>query len=614
MCGIYGSTKEYDANVIKRKMTQFAFRGPDFTGIKTYQTPDANLVLAHNRLAILDLDKRANQPFEYANGNIVVVLNGEIYNFEQLKTQYFADLSFTTTSDTEVLCALYERFGTDCVDYVNGDFAFVIYDAAKQLLFGAVDRLGAKPLFYHADADGFEFASQLMPLCIGNDYQIDEFARLCYFSMQYIPSPFSIVKQVRKLNPAEKFVYDLKTKQLTISGYWDLYDNTCRFTAPKSYEEALSTAQELLDDAVRLRLKADVPLGTFLSGGIDSSTISMLAHHYDRNIEAYSVGFNETGFDESYYAKKVAESIGIKFSHIICTSREAIDVIYNLQQYYDEPMGDASAIPTSLLCEKAAQHVRVALGGDGGDEVFFGYPRYLRYAERQWIYRLPLPIRKIMSATAKSLGKDRLAMSLLLSDVQQLYMNRRPSNKADLFDAREVQQQIPQTAYLYANADVRRAFNDFDIRSLMCHAYNVKLDRASMRAALEARTPMLDYRVFEYSRLLPIEYCYTKQHGQKRMLRDMLYKEIDPQLFERPKRGFGVPIGDWFRGELKDLLLSVLNEKTVSEIPCFDPVQLIAVRDRHIAGTEDQTTLLWLCFNYLQWLEMFKSLNSKHTN
>lgn len=607
MCGIYGSTKEYSKEILERKLKQFAFRGPDFTGIKHFVSGKNSLTLAHNRLAILDLDQRANQPLEYQNGNLVVVLNGEIYNYLQLKSQYFGDIQFKTTSDTEVLCALYERFGQDCVKYINGDFAFVIYDKEKQILFGAIDRLGDKPFYYHHDTDGFEFASQLLPLCIGNNYDIDEYARRCYFAMQYVPSPHSIIKQVSKLNPAEKFVYSLSDNTLQIEQYWDLYDNSCGFQKPKTYDEALETAEALLDDAVSLRLQADVPVGVFLSGGIDSSCISKLAYKHNPKLEAYSVGFNEADFDESYYAREVAKSIGIKFNHILCTSDDALKVIEGLQQYYDEPMGDASAIPTSLLCEKAKQHITVALGGDGGDEVFFGYPRYQRYADREWVYRLPKAVRQVMSVCAKVAGKNRLAMSLLLDNVQELYLNRRPSNKAELFDARQVQQSIEQCRYLNnRDVDIRRAFNDFDIRSLMCHAYNVKLDRASMRASLEARTPMLDYRVMEYSRLLPIEYCYQKQIGQKRILRDILYKDIPRELFERKKRGFGVPTSRWFRNELKGYLCDLLNENTVHLLPDFDGAELLKLRDRHIAGQEEQGTLLWLCTNYIAWYNLFK--------
>lgn len=609
MCGIYGSTKKYSESLLKRKMQQFRFRGPDNTDIKSYPLPKGQLTLGHNRLAIIDLSERANQPMEYAGGKVVVVLNGELYNYQELKKQYFSDVAFQTTSDTEVLCALYDRFGTECVHYINGDFAFVIYDKENQLLFGAVDRMGDKPLYYYAGEDGFEFCSQLLPLCIGNQYQIDEYGRQCYFTMQYIPSPSTIVKEIKKFNPGESFTYSLETKRLDIRTYWELYDNTCHFEKPKSYEEALHVSKQLLDDAVRMRLYADVPIGVFLSGGIDSSTIAMLASRYKKDIEAYSVGFEESKFDESEYAQSVAEYLGIKFHHIVCSSEEAIKVVDNLQQYYDEPMGDASMIPTSLLCEQTGKHVRAALGGDGGDEMFFGYPRYLRYAGYQKMFAFPRWMREIGAAAADVAHKTRIAKSLRMKDIQSLYMNRRPSNAAERFDALQIQQSLEQCKYLYADKDIRRCFNDFDIKTLMCHAYNVKLDRASMRGAIEVRTPLLDYRIAEYTRLLPIEYCYTPEMGQKRILRDLLYRQIPREVFERKKRGFGVPIGQWMReGVMKNYLLDMLNEETVKLLPDYDGEELLRIRDRHIAGTEDQTTLMWLCVNYIAWYRLFKQI------
>lgn len=609
MCGIYGTTKSYTAEVLQRKVERFAFRGPDYSGMKSYAGEKYNLVLAHNRLAIIDLNERANQPMEYADGNIVVVLNGEIYNFQQLKSQYFADRKFKTESDTEVLCAMYARFGKDCLRHINGDFAFVIYDKQKQTLFGAVDRMGDKPFYYYYGDDGFEFCSQLLPLCMGNKYTIDAYGRQCYFAMQYIPSPHTIVEQVRKLNPAECFTYDLTSNELHIEEYWDLYANTCGFDKPKSYDQAVAQADELIDSAVQMRMHADRPLGLFLSGGIDSSTIAMYAQRYNPKIEAFSVGFDEVKFDESEYAQEVANQLGIKFNHLICTSEQALSVIDGLQYYYDEPMGDASMIPTSMLCEQTGKYVKVALGGDGGDEMFFGYPRYLRYAGREGVYAFPQWMREIAAMGADMLHKTRVAKSLRMKDVQELYMNRRPSNAAERFDALMIQQSLEQCKYLYENQDIRRCFNDFDIKTLMCHAYNVKVDRASMRAGVELRTPMLDYRIVEFTRQLPLEYCYNEEMGQKRILRELLYRRMPRELFERKKRGFGVPIGQWMQnGVLKDYLLDMLNEQTVGLLPDYDGEELLRIRDRHIAGTEDQTTLMWLCVNYIAWVKMFEKI------
>lgn len=609
MCGIYGTTRKYTAEVLKRKVERFAFRGPDHTGMKSYMGEKYNLVLAHNRLAIIDLNERANQPMEYADGNIVVVLNGEVYNFQQLKAQYFADKKFKTESDTEVLCALYERFGKDCLKYINGDFAFVIYDKQKEILFGAIDRMGDKPFYYHYGEDGFEFCSQLLPLCIGNKYDIDTYGRQCYFTMQYVPSPFTIVKQIKKLNPAECFTYDLKMNELHIEEYWNLYANTCGFEKPKSYEDALAQADELIDSAVQMRMQADRPLGLFLSGGIDSSIISMYAQRYNPKIEAFSVGFEEAKYDESEYAQEVANQLGIKFNHLICTSEQALSVINGLQYYYDEPMGDASMIPTSMLCEQTGKYVKVALGGDGGDEMFFGYPRYLRYAGYGKMFAFPRWMREIGAFGADMLGKARVAKSLRMKDVKELYMNRRPSNAAERFDALKIQQSLEQCKYLNEDQDLRRCFNDFDIKTLMCHAYNVKVDRASMRAGLELRTPMLDYRIVEFTRQLPLEYCYNEEMGQKRILRELLYRRMPRELFEREKQGFAVPVGDWMRsGVLKDYLTDMLNEQTVKLMLDYDGAELLRIRDRHIAGKEDQTTLMWLCINYIAWYRMFENL------
>lgn len=509
--------------------------------------------------------------------------------------------------------SLYLQYGIDCVKHMNSECAFVIYDSEKKIVLGAVDRMGCKTLYYHVDALGIDCGTALLPLCSDKHYTIDEYARKCYFTMQYIPSPYTIVKEVRKLNPGERFVYSIETGEMHIDAYWDLYDNTSGFVVPTSYDEAIQTSECLIRESIHLRIQSSIAnhqprIGTFLSGGIDSSLVTMIASQEVSNLECFSIGFDENKWDESEYAKQVAKYLGIRLNHIVCSSNDAIRLVDGLQNYYDEPMGDASMIPTSLLCEKTKERIDIALGGDGGDEVFFGYPRYLRYAEREWIYQVPNFLRKSIAELCDMAGKKRLATSLRMHDIQQLYMNRRPSNHAELFDALCVQQSLEQCRYLYADKDIRRCFNDFDIRSLMAHAYNVKVDRAALRANLNVRVPLLDYRLVEFSRLLPIEYCYTKDVGQKRILRDLLYREFPRALFERRKQGFGVPIGDWFRGPLKDYLTDMVNEETIRLLPDFDAERLLEMRNRHIAGLENQTTLLWLCCNYVAWYRLFEKL------
>lgn len=508
---------------------------------------------------------------------------------------------------------LYKQYGTKCVHHINGAYAFVLYDIEKQVLFGAVDRMGVKTLYFYNQNNEFGYSTSLLPLCENKGFHINEYGRQCYFSMQYIPAPHTIVSEVKKLHPGECFVFDLKTARLETKIYWDLYDNTCGFTVPKDYTEAVNTTETLLRQTIREQaesLDKSVIKGAFLSGGIDSSIVAMYASELTPNMECFSIGYEEAKWDETAYAKAVADKLGLRMNRIVCTPDDAIRVIEGLQKYYDEPMGDASMIPTSFVCEQAATKVRLAYGGDGGDEVFFGYPRYLRYAGYQKVFAFPRWMREMGAFGADMLNKERVAKSLRMHDVQELYMNRRPSNAAERFDALKVQQSLEQCQYLYANRDLRRCFNDFDIKTLMTFAYNVKLDRASVRAWIDVFTPLLDYRLVEYSRLLPLEYCYNKKMGQKRILRELLYRRIPREIFERKKQGFGVPVGQWMReGVLKDYLVDMLNEKTVSCLPDYDGKEIIRIRDRHIAGIEDQTTLMWLCVNYIAWVRLFDGNN-----
>ncbi len=267
MCGIYGSTFRYDDETIDRKLSSMLFRGPDFHAFKRYHLPaEQQLTFGHVRLSILDLDARSNQPFDYSE-DISIVFNGEVYNFEDLKTQYLQDVPLRTTSDTEVICALYDKMGGKCVSLLNGMFSFVIYDRRNNKLFGARDRLGKKPFYYRWDKNGFEFASQPEAIHIANDFRIDSRSRAFYFFNGYIPDPYCIWSELKKLRAGQYFSYDLHTNSLEISSYWDIFSNTCKFQRPKTYGEAKDVVRELLFDSVRLRLRADVPVGMFLSGG-----------------------------------------------------------------------------------------------------------------------------------------------------------------------------------------------------------------------------------------------------------------------------------------------------------------------------------------------------------
>lgn len=608
MCGIYGSTIVYSEGMLKKKLLISKFRGPNNCGLKQYNYQHGTLTLGHNRLAIVDLDNRSNQPFDYSD-DISVVFNGEIYNFLELKKRYLSDKILRTTSDTEVLCAMYEKLGTECVKYLNGMFSFVIYDRRKQILWGARDRLGKKPFFYHLSSRGFEFASQLFPLCLGNDYTIDTEARKYYFLLQYVPDPYSIFKEVRKLKAGERFVYSLINKDMHISKYWDIHTNSCEFTTPGSYQEALDTIDGLLLDSVSKRLIADVPVGVFLSGGIDSSLIASYVSKLNKNVEAYSVGFNESDADESFYSKAVAGQLGLKYNHILCDTNAALKLLDSLFLYYDEPLGDTSTLPTSLLAQEVRKSVTVALGGDGGDEIFWGYDRYLTIIKYKSLLNIPLLFRKGISSLLT--GKyQKYGKAILVNSIQELYAYKHYYYNKDIFnfDTESYYYSLEDIHYLYGNKCAEKALSDFDLKTYLNYAVNTKVDRATMRSALELRSPIMDYRLAEYSRLLPLEYMYTPQEGQKRILRELLYRDVPKELFTRKKQGFGAPLGAWFRGELKNALLDVINYDSLKGLTELNATELIRKRDKHIRGEEDNSVILWYVFSYLLWYRTYKSV------
>lgn len=605
MSAIFGSTYHYEAEVLSRKMEIASFRGREYSDLKQYSLSSGLLSLGYNS-QLPESTAHPHQPYQDKPG-LSVVFDGEISNKKSLKAQF--SLSEDVLSNISIICFLYKKFGNRCVEYINGGYAFVIYDAERQLLFGARDRMGLKPLFYHCDSDGFEFASQLFPLCIGKAYHINPVARQYYFALQYIPEPISIISEVSKLRAGQYFEYSLVSGKLALNTYWDIHDNTCQFEVPKTYGEAVEIAEGLIEDSVANLMDNKPNICTFLSGGIDSSLITAITYKQNPDVEAFSMGFSENQFDESEYSKKVADILGIKYNHVVCTTDQALGILENLQLYYDEPMGDASAIPTSLLAQMAKKTSSVALGGDGGDEVFFGYPRYLRYASREWVYKTPLQLRNCAAKIAGVAGKRRLALSLRLKSIQDLYINRRVYCPAEKFDALSLQQSMDDYHYLTDEPDIRKAFNDYDMKTLMVNAYNVKTERATARVGLEFYTPLLDYRLAEFSRNLPVEYLYSPEYGQKRILRSILDKYFPREIFERKKRGFGVPLASWFRNELKDYLIDTLNENSICLLPEYDSKKMIEMRDNHISGKNDYQTYMWLCVNYLEWYRLFENLN-----
>lgn len=609
MCGIFGTTLRYDRGVVEHKLELMRFRGPDHTGTMEISTPTQDvLTLGHVRLSVIDLDARSNQPFRYSD-DISIVFNGEVYNYRELKAQYLGDVTLRTESDTEVICAMYEKMGQKAVTLFNGMFAYVIYDRRKNILVGARDRLGKKPFYYWLSDKGFEFASQPKVIKYGHDFHVDVLARQFYLLQGVIPDPYSPFEEVRKLRAGECFTYRLDTKRLEVQTYWDVDTNSCGFSCPKTYNEAKDTVRELLFDAVRIRLNANVPVGTFLSGGIDSSLVCAIVSKYNKDLCAYTAGFDNQQFDESHFAVDVAHSLGVPIKVCECTGQDLLKVFDDYVCYFDEPFADDSLIPSSLVAERARKDVTVILGGDGGDELFYGYPKYEWTRARLHQYQKPYWLRLLMRPYFRYKRGQADAIQSTQRDYADVYrslgMFCYDMGGAETFDRIALGKKQPDMKYLQDRQRGVLAYSDYDMKTFM-NAVNQKVDRATMRCSLELRSPIMDYRVAEYSRLLPYEYMTGGELGLKRILKDILYEMVPRELLDRPKRGFVPPTKDWFRGALRDELCDVVSPSHVRDLlPELDVEKFIQMRDAFVKGEEINSRMFFTAYTYIKWYQKY---------
>lgn len=611
MCGIYGSTIIYNEDQVKEKLLRTSFRGPDYMGIKFYDTGDHSLIIAHNRLAIIDLDPRANQPFSY-NEKVEIVFNGEVYNFQEIKLELQKKgYKFETNSDTEVVCASYIEYGDNCVDHFNGMFAFVIYDKIQNQLFGARDRLGKKPFYYYHDGNDFEFASQISSIQIHHtNLSISKESISYYLAWNYIPDPLSIFNEVKKLLPGHKFTFDLTSGVFVSKQYWDIdFKTSPSFSG--SYEQAKSKLSSLLTTAVSCRLFADVPVGVFLSGGVDSALVSAYATMASSTkIKTFSVKFNEVGFDESHYAQEVANHLGTDHHVIECNYKDGIDLIESFCTYYDEPFADPSAIPSMLLAKHTKKHVTVALSGDGGDETFMGYKRYQGVNRIKKIYALPYSIRKSCALILSLLPNQKIKLSaqaLSYKDINKFYIRSLIGIDLSYIKTDVDYSNVLQNKYIeHEDKNLLERISDFDIKTYLNWDINTKVDRATMAFALEARAPLLDHRVIELANSFPTEYK-IKGNNQKRILKDVLYDLVPKEIFDRPKAGFTMPFSEWFKKDLKDYVLQELSDENLKKIPGINPQIVKKMIAEHMSGTRNRYRLIWKLLVLKQWLDKNKS-------
>ena len=605
MCGIYGSTIYYDDETVKAKVGRINFRGPDHTGFERL----GNVILGHNRLAIVDLDHRSDQPFTYQH--LKIVFNGEIYNFQSLKTELQNHGHvFYTDSDTEVLAVAYLHYGPRCIDLFNGMFAFVVYDTKEQVLFGGRDRLGKKPFYYAHQGTNFEFASQPSQIIINRKVSRDEQAINAYFVWGYIPEPHTAWNEIKKLPAGHVFTYSIASGEFSIRKYWDLDPHELS-SYQGSYDSAKLKLKHLLKDAVTTRMYADVDLGIFLSGGIDSSLVASIAAENSKQVKTFCIKFKEKDFDESIFAAKIAAHLHTDHHEIECHTDEGLALIDSFGRYFDEPFADSSAIPTLLLSKYTKQHVTVVLSGDGGDEGFFGYSRYRWLNQANMLFNLPYSLRKVLGSIIQlsqnyrykligmgvSLEKIETLYALMLGGLEYSWLEKPYSGLNVPF--MEILSSVSPGSFL-------QKMSAFDIKTYLNGDINTKVDRASMAFAIEARAPLMDYRVITFAHQLPDEYKY--HNGiQKRILKDILYENVPAQLFNRPKSGFTMPFSSWFRHELKEYVMDNLCEHELKSLPGINVSKTMAMINAHMTGKWNRFPQIWKLLVLKQWLDNQKN-------
>jgi asparagine synthase (glutamine-hydrolysing) len=625
MCGIVGiwdsqGTRSIERDLLLRMNEVQHHRGPDETGL--HRAP--GIALGHKRLSIIDL-ATGQQPLFNEDGSVVVVFNGEIYNYRELIPELSAlGHVFRTRSDTEVIVHAWEAWGEDCVQRFRGMFAFVLWDQRQQTLFMARDRLGVKPLFYATLPDGMVvFGSELKALMVHGSLSrgIDPRGVEDYFALGYVPEPRTIFSAAHKLAPGHTLCLRRGAAAPQPRAYWDV-----RFHGGAAISAADAQAELLarLEESVRLRMISEVPLGAFLSGGVDSSAVvSVMAGLSSEAVNTCSIAFDDAAFDESRYAQQVAERYGTR--HFVDrVESDDFDLIDTLAALYDEPYADSSAIPTYRVCQLARRHVTVALSGDGGDETFGGYRRYrMHLGEERMRALLPLPLRRALFGTlghlypkadrAPRFLRAKSTFQALARDSTSAYFHSmsifRDDMRAALFSDKLKRELAGYRAVDTFHEHAARAQTDdplsliqyLDLKTYLVGDINTKVDRASMAHALEVREPLMDHPLVEWVAGLPREFKMRGVEG-KWLLKKAMEPHLSREVLYRPKMGFAVPLARWFRGPLRERMRSALLEGRLQQTGYFETSYLERLVRDHASGHRDYSAPIWTLFMFEAFL------------
>jgi len=612
ICGVAGGDPARGGELVARMCSAMAHRGPDDEGSVHLD----GVTLGMRRLSIIDL-AGGHQPMHNEDSTVWIVQNGEIFNHREVREQLLAaGHVFTTQADTEVIVHGWEEWGEQMVERLNGQFAFCLLDHNKNVLFLARDRMGIKPLHYAISGDRFVFASELKALLRDPELRrgVDPTALDEYLAYEFVPSPRSIVRGISKLRPGHTLTWSLADRCAKIRQYWAPQLNVDLDGKSMDLDEECARLRDVLRESVRKELISDVPLGVFLSGGIDSSAVTAMMTQLGGDVKSFSVGFAERSFDEAHYARQVARHLGTDHHELTLEPAMMLALIPRLSTLLDEPLGDASIIPTYLLSAFTRQHVTVALGGDGGDELFAGYPTMQAHRLAGWYVRAPgvvrhglvEPLVRRLPVSHDNLSFDFRAKRFVggaaypVPDRHQRWMGSfAPEERAAILTADVHGDGLVDE---YRSLDPLNQVLMLDMRLYLENDILVKLDRASMMASLEGRVPLLNNDFVAYATGLPLR---MKLRGlrSKYLLKRALRGVLPDRILDRSKKGFGIPVAEWFRGPLREQLLSVLSPERVKREGFFEPSVVRRLIDEHLDGRRDNRKQLWTLFAFEMWLE-----------
>ena len=630
MCGIAGFIdfhKKSTTSNIQSMIEPLNHRGPDGEGVSLFKSKNAIIGFGHKRLSIIDLSQAGKQPM--ALNHLHITYNGEIYNYQEIKNELLElGHHFNGESDTEMILHAYTEWGIKAVERFIGMFAIALFDEKKQEVVFIRDRAGVKPLFYYQKNDLILFSSELKSFHEHPEFEkkLDLNAVAAYMQYGNVPTPHCIFKNCGKIKPGHYLKINLENKSQQEIQYWNVYDF---YNQPKlnlSFPEAKIQTKELLKSAFNYRMVADVPVGVFLSGGYDSTTVSSLIQaESTARLKTFTIGVPDIGLNEAPYARDIAKHLGTDHTEINCTEEEAIEMIKDLPFFFDEPFADSSAIPTTLVSKAARKDVTVALSADGGDEIFGGYNRYdFMHRYGKTLNSIPKAVRKILVGAMGNISSEKIPV---LKDKYNFH-NRYEKLKTVLNDPSEkeimlslsqqfndeqmksvMKSEFTSLPTMFQSKEMLEDFKSplsymmaIDFQTYMLDDILQKVDRATMTNSLEGREPMLDHRILEFAAQIPDEYKYQNRI-KKRILREITHDYIPKELLDRPKMGFAIPIAKWLKNELRDHVEEYLNEDRIEKQGIFNWEFITKLKMDFYKGRKEYDSKLWYFLMFQMWYE-----------